>query len=929
MDVNVKAGPKDQSEESLAGPAGRSSASDVFSPREALLPFPGTAYSSVAQAGGKGESLIRLTSAGFPVPPGVVLTSAFFQPWFEAVGASSEWEALLTARPDQWRPLCESIKQQAVSLPASQSQRATLDALEEHLATSLDGRMFAVRSSSPEEDLHGTSFAGGYETYLGVRAEGLLHAIRGCFVSVFDDRVIAYKVSRGLELTSPAIAVVIQHQVDSEVAGVAFSLNPLNNDFDQAVIDANWGQGETVVAGQVTPDHWVLDKPTGQVLEATIRDKRVSRWLQPGGELLDRHDYRRGEPCLTPAQLDQLLDLVGSIEALYRHPVDIEWAFAGGRLRVLQARPVTAFVPLPPQMLTLPGGRRRLYLDIALSSGLTINAPISPMGLDVFRRLASDLARIALGGRGRLPQGRDALVVFSGARMYLDLSNAMWLGGPRLLAKKMRMGDALVAATLDEVDTSEYRSLRRPGWARLRNVIRVPVMWWRLRHMIANCVLPFIAPRTMHGRITRRFSAFERELAGEPDLSLPIDIFWNRYVAARLQTLLNVSLAGVGPGVIAVQMFAALAERIIGADPQVRGKLDRGFGGNVVVDMSIEMGRLAALLPASVRADGVELERQIAAGELPSAFVQGWDRFLRRFGARGPLEMDVAQPRYGDAPRVALAQIAAMSSTGGAVDLAAAAGSRIKARREAAAMITAQAGPLRRWLLQRMSTVIDLFAGMRDTPKHHLLATLHGLRRRLVVEGERLRVSGRLDDVAHVFDLDIDELLASARDPNLDLRRLRADRRRFYEKLEAQVVNFPAMIDSRGRILRPPARARQEGEFQGFALSPGVVTGAARTLRSPHEKPLAKGEILIAYTTDPGWTPIFINAAAVVLEIGGTLQHGAVVARELGLPCVAGVEGISQAIPDGQLVEVDGYRGTIRLVATGGPEAGTGDSGSA
>ena len=883
---------------------------------EAVVAFPGTDHASIGQVGGKGLGLIRLAAVGLTVPPGVVLTSTFFQSWFDLVLASAEWKLLLKDPSGRGPTACDDLKRLAVALPLSGFQQQALDAMRCHLATLAKADLFAVRSSSPQEDLEGASFAGGYETCLGVRVPDLLAAIQRCFASAFDERVVAYKIARGMDLASPAMAVVIQSQIDSEVAGVAFSLNPVGNDHDEAVIDANWGQGETLVAGLVTPDHWVLDKLTGQVIASRIGDKQVSRWLQADGRLLERHDHRCSEPCLTAGQLGALLDLINRIEAIFQHPVDIEWAIAGGAIHVLQARPVTAFVPLPPAMLTRPGGRRRLYLDIALSSGLTINAPISTMGLDVFRRIAADLARLAVGGHGRLPGGEDALVVFDGGRMYLDLSNAMWLGGPRLMAKKMRMADAMVASALEAMDPARYKSLRRPGWARLRNLWRLPGMWWRFRRLIGNCFLPFIAPQRMHRRMVRQLDIYERELAVDTDLALPLDAFWDQYVAGRLQTLFDVSLAAVGPGVLAVQAFAALADRIVGSDAELRGNLSRGFQGNVVVDMSIEMQRLVALLPPGALLDGNALEALLAEGGLPASFVAAWAGFLRRFGDRGPMEMDVAHPRYGDAPLIALSQLAAMACEGGAPDLAAAARRQIDARRDATATVIRQAGPLRRWLLRRADAVVERFAGLRDTPKHHLLATLHGWRRRLVVEGEHLRCGGRLDAAEHVFDLRIDELIAARANPDFDLRRLRAGRRAFHDRLAAQVVNFPSLIDSRGRILRAPAGPRREGEFQGLGLSPGIVSGVARTLRSPHDRSLAKGEILIAYTTDPGWTPIFANAAAVVLEIGGTLQHGAVVARELGLPCVAGIEGITLAIRDGQRIEVDGHLGTIRLLPT-------------
>jgi pyruvate,water dikinase len=238
---------------------------------------------------------------------------------------------------------------------------------------------------------------------------------------------------------------------------------------------------------------------------------------------------------------------------------------------------------------------------------------------------------------------------------------------------------------------------------------------------------------------------------------------------------------------------------------------------------------------------------------------------------------------------------------------------QVERRRSATACLIERAGPVRRWLLRRLAAVVEGYGGLRDTPKHHLLLLLHGLRRRLVAEGEALTAQDRLDDPAHVFDLDFAQLAAAASDPSLDLRALRAVRRRDLDALAAQVTHFPSLIDSRGRIHRPPPLPAAPGSFAGLGLSPGVASGRTRTLRGP-DGTLAAGEVLIAYTTDPGWTPLFVNAAAVVLEIGGALQHGAVVARELGLPCVAGIAGISTAIADGTRVEVDGAVGTVRLL---------------
>lgn len=885
-----------------------------------VVDFPGAVETTVDEVGGKGFSLIHLCREGMPVPPGVILTSRFFGPWLAHVLSSPAWESLQSASPDDWPPLCEMLKQSAMRLSLNEHQADALTKVREKLDAYSANAQFAVRSSSPQEDLQGASFAGGYETKLGVRPTDLEDAVRECFASVFDFRVLAYKHARGIDASRPRMAVIIQCQVDSEVAGVAFSLNPLTNDHDELVVNAAWGQGESVVGGHVTPDQWVLNKVTGRVVEHAVNDKRTSRWLRPEGGLVERNDYRPKDACLSHDQLTELLDVVNRLETAFGFPVDVEWAIASGTLHVLQVRPVTGYVPLPHSLMTRPGERRRLYMDIALSSGLTTNAPISAMGLSIFSHLFANMGHRFFGRHRFHPSGGDELLLLEGSRMYMDLSNVLWLGGPRVMAKKLEMADASLARILETIDVRVYRSPKRPSWASLRMACRIPVAQWRLRRLLGNCLLPFVAPRRSHRRIREQLNRYEETLALQPDFALPLATYWDRHVAAHLQTLIDVSLAAVAPGVLAVKAFTRLARPLEPDDPNLIGALDRGFEGNVVVDMTVQMHALARLLDEVEAVSVEDLERRLSSRELPGAFLEAWDDFVGRFGCRGPTEMDVSHPRYGDEPGIALKQVLAMTADRATFDPAGASAHQVGRRRAAAATLIGRAGIFRRSVLRRLNLVTELFAGFRDTPKHHLLILLHHLRRRLVLEGERLSRDGRLDEPGQVFDLGMDTLIAAETDRALDLRRLRATDREYHDRLTAQAINFPALIDSRGRILRAPRTLGQNGAFQGVGLSAGVVTGRALTLRSPHEKALVKGEVLIAYTTDPGWTPIFVNAAAVVLEIGGSLQHGAVVAREFGLPCVAGIDGISTAVMDGQLVEVDGNAGTVRLLPDEGDD---------
>ena len=245
------------------------------------ISFPGTEQTTLSEVGGKGYSLIRMVEAGLPVPPGTVLTTEFFKPWFDEIKVSSTWLALAEATPDKWASLCNELKERCLALTLTETQYQALEGLRKNLAALGDNALLAVRSSSPEEDLASASFAGSYKTRLGVHPADLEEAVRHCFASSLDERVFVYKKERGFDVMSPRIAVIVQQQINSEVAGVGFTINPLTNDYDEAVIDANWGLGDSVVAGLVSPDHFIVDKVSRQIIEKKLGAKQVSIWLDP------------------------------------------------------------------------------------------------------------------------------------------------------------------------------------------------------------------------------------------------------------------------------------------------------------------------------------------------------------------------------------------------------------------------------------------------------------------------------------------------------------------------------------------------------------------------------------------------------------------------------------------------------------------------
>ena len=327
---------------------------------------------TLSEVGGKALSLMKTFQAGFPVPTGFVLTSAFFEKWTKSKQTRSE------AQEQLLKEAMKQMKEEGIQL-------------------------FSVRSSSPEEDLEGTSFAGMYETSLNVQLRSVKKAIVKSYLSCFDERVAEYKKKQGFgkeAVMKPKIAVVVQEQIASETAGVGFSLNPLNNCYDEAVIDANFGLGENVVSGTKTPDSYIVDKVQGNILEQKLGEKRK-------------------KAVLSERELLEVGALIGKVEAFYGMPIDIEWAFAEGKLYLLQARPITAYFKVPEIMQTKPGEKKNAYVDVLIiKQGLV--EPMSTLGMD-----ALNFVSTLVGAQGMIDGSNVEFGYAYGGKMYTNMASFM------------------------------------------------------------------------------------------------------------------------------------------------------------------------------------------------------------------------------------------------------------------------------------------------------------------------------------------------------------------------------------------------------------------------------------------------------------------------------------------------------------------------
>ena len=864
-------------------------------------PLDAAAESGAHAVGTKAVGLSRLRQAGLTVPAGEALTTAFFAPWCEAMAEDEAWrDALRLARvPDSDAALanaCQAAQRRALTLPLDAGHQALLDALPDRLGAP----PYAVRSSSPAEDQASASFAGLYETVLGVTVESLPAAVRRCFAACLAERVLRYKVERGLADLRPCFAAIVQRQAPSAVAGVAFSINPLTNDHDEALINASWGLGEALVSGAVTPDSIVVDKVSGAIIAERPGDK--------GG---DRPD----ELCLSAPDIGTVLAAVRRAEALFDEPVDVEWAFANGDLQLLQARPVTAWVPLHDSLLTAPGAPRRLYADGYLTDAITMSTAISPMSEDVASVMYKLLFDWMFGAPFSASEAERFGLHTAKCRLYMDVSMYLHLLSWPGVAQASSLKNPIVGALLGTPDIQRYRPAKPPPHARTPRIIAAMLaICWRLRGLWLGLLAPAFRPRRFRATYARAIAEFNEWIARPLDSERPLADELADCTRRAGATIAASSAPAFGYSLYLQARIRALADPKSPRQVAWANAVSTSYQEDMIVRMGASLFDMATCLPAEEFDDIPALERKLLARRLPPAFLAKWDAFAGQYGCRGPLEMEVANPKYGDAPRLALTQMAGLVAAGAAGDPHALARRQAVRRQEAYDSLLAALPARKGRRLARHVTRNARHGAARELFKHHVMQVYARARAWLMHHAQAFTRAGRLDRPEQIFELTIQDVERARQDAAFDLRAAVAERGAHYRRLKA-VRHFPMFIDSRGRILRLAAPV-QDGAIVGTAVSPGIARGPVKVLNHPFEKPIRPGDVLVAVTTDPGWTPLFISAAAVILEHGGELQHGALVAREYGKPCVTGIQDVATRFRDGERVEVDGAAGTVRVLAS-------------
>ena len=864
---------------------------------------------ALARAGGKALNLGVLERAGFPVPPGFCVTTEAYAQATADPGVRAAIDALVAAPSGDRTDRAARVRDALVAAPLPEPVRDAVAAAYRDLG----GAVVAVRSSATAEDLPYASFAGQQDTYLGITGEdAVLDAVRRCWASLWTDRAVAYRDANGIDHRSVRLAVVVQVLVDAAVAGVLFTADPLTGRRGRAVIDASPGLGEAVVSGAVNPDHFAVDARTGAVLERTPGDKRVR--IRPSAGGTERVETAADDTaCLTDAQLAELARLGRKVEDHYGAPQDIEFAFGpDGMLWLTQARPITTLYPLPDGAPP-PDGAVRVYWSANVAQGVL--GPLTPMGLSVFRVVGS-IAADLFGRPVADTYAGPPVFVVAGQRMFLDATTAVRSRiGRAVLPKVLGAMESRSAPIVHSLFDDPRLSVRyRSPWPVVRALLPV----FRRLHAPSRILATVRRPESIRALMATVAEDNRAAIALPPDATAHARLAAvETAIRSRFMPTLPGALVGLMLPFVGMQ---ALARRLLRrvATPEELQTTVRGLPYNPTTEMDLALWRMAADLgrDAEIRwlfaeVPAAELTRRYGTPDgLPAKVRAAMDAFLAAYGHRGVAEIDVGVPRWSEEPLHIFNVVAGylrLDDPDLAPDVVFA-----RAAAEADAMVDTlarRAGGLRgraaRFLLGRVREI----AGLRERPKFNIVMLLAAIREQLLLVGGELARLGRLDAAGDVFYVGLREAAAGL--DGRDLRDLARQRRAAYEA-ETRRRHIPRVLLSDGTEPGAgPSAEAADGALTGSPASAGTVTAPVRVVLDPAGAEIEPGEILVAPSTDPGWTPLFLTAGGLVMEMGGAMSHGAVVAREYGIPAVVGVADATTRLATGARVTVDGSAGTV------------------
>ncbi|MFJ6193789.1 phosphoenolpyruvate synthase [Bacillus thuringiensis] len=864
-----------------------------------VLDFQEIENTQLSLIGGKGLNLGELTNIqGIQVPEGFCVTTVGYE---KAIEQNEELQTLLQQltklKMEERAQIGEMSKKIREVIMAVEIPTDVVEAVAHYLSRFGNEHAYAVRSSATAEDLPYASFAGQQDTYLNIIGEeAILQHVRKCWASLFTERAVTYRIQNGFKHNQVSICVVVQKMVFPEASGILFTADPITSNRKVLSIDASFGLGEALVSGLVSADNYKVKE--GEISETMIATKKIAIYaLKEGGTETKQIDpVQQKLQTLSEQQILQLAQIGRQIEAYFGCPQDIEWCLAHDTIYIVQSRPITTLYPIPE----VNDGENHVYISVGHQQMMT--DAMKPLGLSFFLLTTSAPMRKA------------------GGRLFVDATQQLALPASRdYLINTLGKSDPLIRDALTTVVERDNFITLLPDDEKEKSVGKgVPPA--STQPEIEND--PAIVTE-----LIKNSEASLEELKQNMQLKSGVDVL--DFILEDIQQLKKVlfnpqSIAVIMAGMNASTWINEKMEQWLG-EKNAADTLSQSVQNNVTSEMGLALMDVADVIRPykevitylqHVEDDSFlnELVQFKGGEEARDAILT----FLNKYGMRCSGEIDITKTRWSEKPTTIIPMILnhIRDFEYGASKRKFEEGLQEAVKKEEELVNRLQHLPDSKQKVEetkRMIRNIRNCIGYREYPKYGMVNRYFIYKQALLKEAEQLVQSGVIHEVDDIYYLTFEELHEVVRTNKLDYELIQKQKNdyKLYEKLTP-----PRIMTSDGEIITGKYKRENlpADAIVGLPVSSGVIEGRARVILNMEEANLEEGDILVTAFTDPGWTPLFVSIKGLVTEVGGLMTHGAVIAREYGLPAVVGVENATKIIKDGQRIRVHGTEGYIEVL---------------
>jgi phosphoenolpyruvate synthase/pyruvate phosphate dikinase len=870
--------------------------------RAYILGFRQIDKTKFAMVGGKGANLGELsTIAGIQVPEGFCVTTEAYK---EITGNSEAFNSLLDQlamlKADNRKDISKTSAKirkviEEIAIPEAIDHEIT-----RHLEQLGESHAYAVRSSATAEDLPTASFAGQQDTYLNIIGkEAILNHVSKCWASLFTDRAVTYRLQNGFDHSKIYLSVVIQKMIFPEVAGIMFTADPITSNRKVLSIDASFGLGEALVSGLVNADNYKVRD--GMIADKKISVKRLAILASKEGGTQQQKigPDRQNAPSLTDKQIIALETLGRKIETYFGQPQDIEWCLVDDTFYIVQSRPITTLYPIPES------GDQENHVYVSVGHNQMMTDAMKPLGLSFF--LLTTHARMCKAG----------------GRLFVDItSNLASSAGRKMLIDTLGKYDPLFRDAFKTIVAREGfikfipDDQETPGAGKSNHATPPP-----------GCPSPVDNDPGIVSDLIKRSQTSIAELRQNIQTKSGSNLF--DFILEDLQESKKTLFNSEGIRVIMAAMEASswVNEKMMLwlGEKNAADSISQSVPNNITSEMGLALLDVADVIrPYPEVIDYLqhvkderfldELVRLKGGEEVQDAI----NAYLSKYGMRCAGEIDITRARWVEKPTTLVPLILSNIK-----NFEPHASQRKFERGQQEALTKEQVlldrlrqlpdGQRKADETKRMISLIRNFSGYREYPKYGIVNRYFAYKQALLKEAEQLVNAHVIKEKEDIYYLTFEELREVVRTHTLDYEVIskQKDNYKLYEKLTP-----PRVITSDGEIITGAYNRENlpAGAMVGLAVSSGVIEGRARVVLNMEDADIEDGDILVTCFTDPSWTPLFVSIKGLVTEVGGLMTHGAVIAREYGLPAVVGVDNATKLIKDGQRIRVHGTDGYVEIL---------------